>query len=67
MTRFKSVPESVEGGLRFGPIRTVEHTIPYNTRVKRWMVEKNKMRTMVREKKKLCWQEFFEENGEKDP
>lgn len=53
--------------MRFGPIRTVEHTIPYNTRVKRWMVEKNKMRTMVREKKKLCWQEFFEENGEKDP
>ena len=36
-------------------------------RVKRWKVEKEKMRTMVREKKKECWKKFCKENGEKDP
>jgi len=29
-------------------------------------VEKDKIRTLVREKKKECWQAFCEENGEKD-
>jgi len=36
-------------------------------RIKRWKLEKDKMSTMVREKKKQCWQAFCEENGKKDP
>jgi len=35
-------------------------------RIKRWKTKKDKMRTLVREKKKECWQSFCEENGEKD-
>jgi len=33
----------------------------------RWQAEKEKMRVLVREKKKECWQKFCEEHGEKDP
>ena len=36
-------------------------------RVRRWKAKKEKMRTMVREKKKECWKKFCEESGEKDP
>ena len=35
-------------------------------RVKRWKTEKDVMRSMVREKKKECWDSFCEENGDKD-
>jgi len=35
-------------------------------RIKRWKTEKDKIRTLVREKKKKCWQAFCEENREKD-
>jgi len=37
------------------------------SRIKRWKTEKDKIGTLVREKKKECWQAFCEENGEKDP
>jgi len=33
----------------------------------RWQAEKEKMRALVREKKKECWQNFCEKHGEKDP
>jgi len=33
----------------------------------RWQAEKEKMRTLVREKKKECWQKFCKEHGKKDP
>ena len=36
-------------------------------RIKRWKTEKDKMRMLVREKKKKYWQNFCEENGEKNP
>jgi len=36
-------------------------------RIKRWKTEKDKMRMLVKEKKKECWQGFCEENVEKDP
>ena len=36
-------------------------------RVRRWKAEKEKMRFMVRDKKKECWKRFCEENREKDP
>jgi len=35
-------------------------------RIKRWKIEKDRMRTLVREKKKECWQRFYEQNEEKD-
>ncbi|RPB27053.1 hypothetical protein L211DRAFT_846604 [Terfezia boudieri ATCC MYA-4762] len=38
-----------------------------NDRVIRWKTEKEKLRALVRRKKKECWQKFCEENGEKDP
>jgi len=36
-------------------------------RIKRWKTEKDKMRMLVRDKKKECWQAFCEENEKKDP
>ena len=44
-----------------------EEGLNQEDKVRRWKVEKEKMRTMVREKKKDCWKKFCEENGEKDP
>ena len=36
-------------------------------RVRRWKAKKEKMRSMVREKKKEYWKRFGEENQEKEP
>ena len=36
-------------------------------RARRWKAEKEKIKAMVREKKKECWKKFCKENGEKDP
>jgi len=32
----------------------------------RWKAEKEKMRALVREKKKEYWQKFYQEHGDKD-
>ena len=36
-------------------------------KVRRWKTEKQKMRMIVREKKKVYWKKCCKENGEKDP
>ena len=36
-------------------------------RWKKWKKEKGKMKRMIREKKRACWQRFLNENGSKDP
>ena len=36
-------------------------------RWKKWKQEKSKMKRMIREKKRACWQRFLKEHGSKDP
>ena len=43
-----------------------EEGINQEGKVRRWKAEKEKMRAIVREKKKECWKKFCEENEEKD-
>ena len=44
-----------------------EEGINQEGRVRKWKIEQEKMRSMVRGKKKECWKQFREENREKDP
>ena len=36
-------------------------------RWKKWKREKVKLKWMIREKKRNCWQKFLKEHGTKDP
>ena len=59
--QLKNVRQSARGG------QETQARTHNPQRWKKWKQEKGKMKRMIRDKKRACWQRFLNENGSKDP